>query len=112
MAYKHHIRSIMAFLAIFCICIQASALSTSRYATNSKLASGHWVKVKVDKNGIYELTYDELNDMGFSSPQKCASMVRVDTFSPNRSMAVKPTTSPQCLMRMPTTRFSSMPKDR
>ena len=70
MAYKHHIRSIMAFLAIFCICIQASALSTSRYATNSKLASGHWVKVKVDKNGIYELTYDELNAMGFSSPEK------------------------------------------
>ena len=52
MAYKHHIRSIMAFLAIFCICIQASALSTSRYATNSKLASGHWVRVKGDKRGL------------------------------------------------------------
>lgn len=70
MAYKHHIRSIMAILAIFCICIQASAFSTSKYATTSKLASGRWVKVKVEKNGIYELTYDELKTMGFDTPTK------------------------------------------
>ena len=37
MAYKHHIRSIMAFLAIFCICIQASALSTSRSVSYTHL---------------------------------------------------------------------------
>ena len=66
MAYKHHIRSIMAFLAIFCICIQASALSTSRYATNSKLASGHWVKVKVDKNGI---VHSSIGKVSFTADQ-------------------------------------------
>ena len=70
MANKHHIRLFLALTAILCISIQALALSTSKYATSSKLKSGHWVKVKVDKNGIYELTYDELAEMGFSDPTK------------------------------------------
>ena len=70
MAKKHHFRLYLALAAILCISIQAFAFSASKYAPSSKLASGHWVKVKVDKNGIYELTYDELQAMGFNTPSK------------------------------------------
>ena len=70
MAKKHHFRLYLALAAILCISIQAFAFSASKYATSSKLASGHWVKVKVDKNGIYELTYEELQAMGFNTPSK------------------------------------------
>ena len=31
-----------------------------------------WVKVTIQENGIYEITYDELLEMGFSNPEKVA----------------------------------------
>ena len=60
-----------ALLAIFCASY-ASAFNASIYASNSKLASGKWVKVTIQENGIYEITYDELLEMGFSNPEKVA----------------------------------------
>lgn len=39
-----------------------------KYATNSVLKSGNWVKVEVTADGVYKVTYDELIDMGFSNP--------------------------------------------
>ena len=42
----------------------------SRYASKSVLSEGRWVKVSVDKTGIYKLTYAELRKMGFSNPDK------------------------------------------
>lgn len=35
------------------------------YATSSVLSIGDWYKVKLNKNGIYRVTYDELSAMGF-----------------------------------------------
>lgn len=37
----------------------------SLYTTSSVLASGDWFKVRLNKNGIYKITYDELIAMGF-----------------------------------------------
>ncbi len=48
----------------------ASAFNPSVYATQSKLATGKWVKVIIPESGIYEITYDELLEMGFNSPSK------------------------------------------
>ena len=48
----------------------ASAFNSSVYATQSKLATGKWVKVIIPESGIYEITYDELLEMGFNSPSK------------------------------------------
>lgn len=45
------------------------AFPTSQFVTTSKLASGKWVKVTVPTTGAYELTYDELREMGFSNPE-------------------------------------------
>ena len=42
----------------------------SRYTSKSVLSEGRWVKISVDKTGIYKLTYAELRKMGFSDPAK------------------------------------------
>lgn len=43
-----------------------TTLSADRYASNSVLKSGRFVKISVDKTGIYKLTYEALVDMGVS----------------------------------------------
>ena len=40
----------------------------SRYAEHSKLATGKWVKIRVQNEGIYQLTPTVLKNMGFSNP--------------------------------------------
>ncbi len=44
--------------------------SSSRYAQNSVLAEGRWVKIKVNETGIYKLTSADLKKMGFSNINK------------------------------------------
>jgi len=44
----------------------------SRYAESSVLSSGKWVQLKVNKTGIYKLTYDDIRKMGFSDPAKAS----------------------------------------
>ena len=46
----------------------AGAFNPSIYATQSRLATGKWVKVSIPENGMYEITYDELLEMGFNDP--------------------------------------------
>ena len=46
------------------------AYSTSFYASSSRLSSGHWVKVATDAEGIFQLSYDQLREMGFEDPSK------------------------------------------
>ena len=57
----------LAIMAILCVSY-ASAFNTSIYATQSKLSTGKWVKISIPENGIYEITYDELREMGFNNP--------------------------------------------
>ena len=59
----------VAVLALFCASF-ANAFNASNYATTSKLASGKWVKVSIPENGMYEITYEELQEMGFSDPSR------------------------------------------
>jgi len=42
----------------------------SRYAENSVLASGKWIRMQVKENAIYKLTYDDIKKQGFSDPSK------------------------------------------
>jgi hypothetical protein len=41
---------------------------TQKTVSSSVLGTGKWVKVAVDKDGIYKLTFDDLTGMGFSNP--------------------------------------------
>ena len=38
-----------------------------QYATSSVLDNGEWFKVKLDKSGVYKITYEELSTMGFNT---------------------------------------------
>ena len=56
-------------LVLFCTS-NASAFDVSKYATQSRLATGKWVKISIPESGVYEITYDELRDMGFNNPSQ------------------------------------------
>ncbi len=61
--------SLISLLA--CILHNLSAAiytDTYTFATQSPLASGKWIKVEVEQEGIYEISYDELKAMGFANP--------------------------------------------
>ncbi len=62
------------YILMISVCAWATALGADggRYASNSLLASGKWVKIRVDDSGIYKLTYADLRSMGFSDPAKVA----------------------------------------
>ena len=42
----------------------AQAFSSANYANTSKLANGKWVKISVPQDGMYQLTFEELAQMG------------------------------------------------
>lgn len=44
---------------------RAYALEADHFAYSSKLSSGNWVKVELPTAGVYEITADELSQMGF-----------------------------------------------
>lgn len=45
------------------------ASASGRYATNSKLASGKWVKVSITEDGLYQFSRSSLKKMGFNKPE-------------------------------------------
>lgn len=42
--------------------------TTVSFVNNSVLASGDWYKIRINKSGIYKLTYEELTQIGISNP--------------------------------------------
>ncbi|MEG1617596.1 MAG: type IX secretion system sortase PorU [Bacteroidales bacterium] len=44
--------------------------SIHTFAASSVLSDGHWVKIAVEENGIYQITDAELKKMGFSDPDR------------------------------------------
>ncbi len=62
--------SIVTLLAILSTSPQLMALPTTHFATSSKLATGHWVKIRVSETGVHEITSSQLSEMGFSDPSK------------------------------------------
>lgn len=43
-------------------------MAAGRYADHSQLSSGRWVKIRVSKEGVYQLTPSYLAGIGFSNP--------------------------------------------
>lgn len=46
----------------------AKAAGKDRYAANSKLANGKWVKVSITEDGLYQFSRATLKKLGFSNP--------------------------------------------
>ncbi len=62
--------SILALIIVSIYSVNTDALPTSYYAESSKMATGKWVKISTDSEGIYQFTYDQLREMGFSEPSQ------------------------------------------
>ncbi|MBQ0069433.1 MAG: hypothetical protein KBT09_06735, partial [Bacteroidales bacterium] len=65
--YNSIVRNSVAAMLCCCVALCANAYSPSKYATTSKLATGKWVKIAIPENGVYEITEQELKDMGFNN---------------------------------------------
>ena len=46
----------------------AAAGQEIREADNSVLRSGYWYRIRVEQDGVYSLSYEELRSMGFNNP--------------------------------------------
>lgn len=70
-------KRILLSAAAISMCITAMhALPDTYFTRSSRLSSGKWVKVGVDKSGIYEISYARLKEMGFSDPSKVGVLGR------------------------------------
>lgn len=70
--HEKRLSAIICIAFLLCFCLSFSLEASGRYADNSVLSKGHWVKVQIEKDGIYKLTYSELKNMGFDDPSKVA----------------------------------------
>lgn len=67
---KNIISLLLTFAAATLFPEISGAISPSYYTTSSVLGSGKWIKVKVTKTGMQEISFDELRAAGFSDPSK------------------------------------------
>lgn len=68
MNYKplfNHIIAVIMALGTFTV---ANAYAPTYYSSNSKLSTGHWVKIKVSEIGMHEISHDKLRELGFDNP--------------------------------------------
>lgn len=70
--HEKRFSAITSIAFLLCFCLSFSLEASGRYADNSVLSKGHWVKIQIEKDGIYKLTYSELKNMGFDDPSKVA----------------------------------------
>lgn len=49
---------------------RAQQVCTARWAAHSVLAQGRWVRISVEREGIYRLTPERLREMGFTDPAR------------------------------------------
>ena len=62
----------IAIPLLFVASMSAQNSTADRYAEHSLLANGKWVKIRVSKAGVYEISKSKLSSMGFSNPDKVA----------------------------------------
>lgn len=60
------------FLTILALCsiYSQAEYAHANFARSSALATGKWVKVGIQETGVYEISYEELRNMGFSNPRR------------------------------------------
>ncbi|MDE7426772.1 MAG: hypothetical protein K2M79_03115 [Muribaculaceae bacterium] len=63
-------------LRVLCVALAGAGAFQSAgaagYATESRLATGNWVRIKVTQQGINAISYDKLREWGFSDPSRVA----------------------------------------
>jgi len=85
------------------VSLAASAIDASHFASTSKLATGKWVKIAIPDDGMYQITYDELTQMGFTTPAN----VRVYGSGGHRLSEVMNGSVPDDLVEVPVLRSNN-----
>ncbi len=100
--HKRSINKILGLvLAITALMPNALAFAPSHYATQSKLANGKWVKIKISTSGVHQITAQELSAMGFSNP----SAVKIYGSGGNMISEELDGTAPDDLVQVPVARY-------
>ena len=69
---RNYIAFVILLILVQLTSLTVAAQGAEQYAASSCLAQGQWVKIRVDETGIYQLTYDQLREYGFSDPSHVA----------------------------------------
>lgn len=66
------ISTIKKYLGITAVALTASLTATAALTepTTSAMSTGKWVKIRVETDGMYQFTEDQLRALGFSAPEK------------------------------------------
>lgn len=64
------LRRLLLCLALATGLLSAPAFKADHYSPDSRLAQGRWVKISTTGEGIYQLTYAQLEAMGFADPSQ------------------------------------------
>ncbi len=67
-----HFRLIAITFLFLLNCIYTITATPERYASESVLNKGTWIKFLIEETGIYKITYADLKSLGFSDPAKVA----------------------------------------
>ena len=59
-------KKIFFLVLLLSFCCLYNGIAQNKY--ESVLKEGKWFKIAIDKKGIYKITFDQLRDLGFSSP--------------------------------------------
>lgn len=80
----------LTLAAVFSIAAAPSvkAAPDSMFPRSTPLSSGHWVKFDIGESGIYEISYEELRNMGFSNPAKVGVYGRGGMLQPTQFVPV------------------------
>lgn len=54
---------------LFLFILTFNIMASDRYAKESVLNEGKWVKIEISENGVYKLPYADLRKMGFDNPE-------------------------------------------
>ncbi|MCM1005975.1 MAG: C25 family cysteine peptidase [Prevotella sp.] len=78
---------ILILISLFSVCAQAAA-PASAFPRESVMSKGRWVKIYIDKTGVYEISDDELKSMGFN-PNKVFIYGRGGDLQPTQFVSSK-----------------------
>lgn len=65
-----YLRSILPIVLLICSQHFSRAFSPDFYASQSVLASGNWVKIRIERSGLYQIPASTLRSWGFSDPSR------------------------------------------
>lgn len=68
--YKNSVIKVLSIMLLACcVSLTSGAFPTANYASQSALSNGMWIKIAVAKDGVYQISYDELRQMGIGNPE-------------------------------------------